>query len=195
MEHTNQSSPATPHGNSITSGKSKSVLITVVIGLVLLTAIWIWKSIEISSLRKQAESDRQNLVVQANKKIVQNNEEHLKLLAKPLVWAFRSDLIQGNLNQINLYLSDLIKEQHVQRITVADATGKIIASTNKKDEGQPFQKVYGDAGIPVNDAEVQNIKDSTLVLTSPIMGFNSRIGTLMIRYEIPPSGLSNIASL
>jgi C4-dicarboxylate-specific signal transduction histidine kinase len=110
----------------------------VVVALVLIAGMWLWKTIEISRLSKQAETERKALKIEATSQIMQAHEAHLILLAKPLIWALRTEMLQGNLSQANLYLNDLVKEKGIQRIVIADPIGTIIASTNKKDEGQPL---------------------------------------------------------
>src|SRR5690554_6396144 len=80
----------------------RKFIITIGIALVLLLVLWIWKTIEINQIEKTAAQDRQALREKAVREIVLSNEEHLKLLAKPMVWSMRSEMMQGNLSQINL---------------------------------------------------------------------------------------------
>lgn len=163
----------------------KTMLITIAVAIVLLAVLWIWKSVEISNVEKKAENDRQALKEAAIKQIILAHEMHLKLLAKPYVWAIRSEMMQGNIDQVNLFANDLVKEQNFQRIAVANDKGLIVSSTNKKDEGQPFSTIGKAEGLNNNNTTVENISDSMLIMTSPVMGFNSRLGTLLIKYSIP----------
>lgn len=163
---------------------TKKILITIGVALVLLIAIWIWKSIEITNIRRTAESNDQLLKEQAIKSIVTSKEEQLKLLAKPYVWAVRTELMKGNISQVNLYADDLIKEKNFLRIAIANDSGIIVSSTDKKDEGKPFTSIGEAAALNNNDTVVENTGDSVLTVTSPIMGFNNRLGTLYIKYAI-----------
>lgn len=158
----------------------------VIISFGLIAGLWIWKSFEISGVSEKARHREQLLTQSAKKQIIKTHEEHLRLLIKPIVWPLRTEMIQGNIDQMNLYLSDMVKEQNFQRIAVADNKGIIIASTNKKDEGMPFSVIGNSALFTSNDTRVENIGDSLLTITSPIMGFNSRLGTIAIKYTIPP---------
>lgn len=169
------------------SATKKKYLITIGVALILLLSVWIWKSIEINQARKTAETEKQNLTQQATSKIVETHKDHLMLLAKPFVWAIRTEMMEGNRNQVNLYLNDMVKEKNFQLIAVADNTGKIISSTNKKDEGKEFSSIGSSSALSSNTTTTENQNDSILVMTSPVMGFNNRLGTLLIKYAIPPA--------
>lgn len=77
----------------------KTFIITILIALLLIVGIWIWKSIETSNIRKNAETEQENLKKEAKALIVQTHEQHLRLLAKPFVWAVRSEMMQENMSQ------------------------------------------------------------------------------------------------
>jgi len=162
----------------------KTILMIIGVTLILLIGVWIWKAIEIKSLKKASEKDKIALKEQATRQIVESNEVHLKLLAKPIIWALRSEMMQGNLSQVNLYLNDLVKEKDFQEIVVANAKGTIVSSTNKKDEGQPFSTIGKESSLSSDDTNLENVSDSLLIMTSPIMGFNNRLGTLYIKYSL-----------
>jgi hypothetical protein len=163
---------------------NRPVLITIIIALVLIAAIWIWKAIEISNLKEKGQTEQLALKKEANKQLLQAHSQHLELLAKPFIWALRTEMMQGNLNQVNLYMVDMVKEKNIQRIIVANAKGTIIASTNKKDEGRPWAEIITDADINIAKTQVDTI-GNVLTMTSPVMGFNNRLGTLWLRYTVP----------
>lgn len=163
---------------------NKKILLTIGIALILILTIWIGKDIEIKNIKSKAETDYQTLKKQAIKSIVSAKEEQLKLLVKPYVWAVRTEMMKGNINQVNLYALDLIKEKDFLRIAIANDSGIIVSSTDKKDEGKSFTFI-GKAAVLTNDNTfVENSGDSVLTVVSPIMGFNSRLGTLFIKYAI-----------
>ncbi|MEO7489287.1 MAG: hypothetical protein ABIU77_19390, partial [Ferruginibacter sp.] len=166
------------------ANENKKILITIGIALVLLITIWIWKSIEIKDIRSKTESDYQALKEQAIKGIVAAKEEQLKVLAKPYVWAVRTEMMKGNISQVNLYALDMIKENNFMRIAIANDSGIIVSSTNKKDEGNSFTSIGEAAALTNDNTLVANTGDSVLIVTSPIMGFNKRLGTLFIKYAV-----------
>ena len=169
----------------------KTFYITILVAFLLLVGLWIWKSIETGKIRKNAETEQNNLKTEAEGYIVQTHEQHLRLLAKPFVWAVRSQMLEGNMSQVNLYMNEMVKEKNFQRISLVDGQGKIISSTNKKDEGQPFASIGNDADLNNDETNVQVVQDSVIHLTSPVMGFNNRLGTLVISYSIPKTSFKN----
>ncbi|WP_158828514.1 hypothetical protein [Mucilaginibacter lacusdianchii] len=179
------SNQSSTKNDRLTNSNKRALLILTVVALVLLAGIWIWKSVEVSHAKKQAETEKQAIRQEAKGNLLQAHEAHLKLLAKPMVWALRTEMMQGNMGQVNLYLSDLVKEKNIQRVVIADTKGTIIASTNKKDEGQPFTSIAAGSIQNNDNATVQQAGDSVLMLTSPVMGFNNRLGTLLIKYNVP----------
>ncbi len=75
-----------------------------IISLLALCTIYIWK---------EFENKRQNTVIikAATLQIENNQQELLKVIAKPLVWDIRSEMLRGNLEQADLLISDLVKEK------------------------------------------------------------------------------------
>lgn len=187
MDQENQLVEKTSGSEDPTNGhitiRKKILIIIAGIGFLLLAGIWVWKYVEINQLNKQAEEKQRALKNEASTQLMQSHKAHLILLAKPFVWALRTELLNKNLNQVNLYLNDMVKEKGMLRIIIAGPDETIIASTNKKDEGQPFTSTGNDTTQTVDEVIVKQAKDGTLVMTSPIMGFNKRLGTLLIKYS------------
>jgi len=169
----------------------KTFYIVILVAIILLVALWIWKSIETSNIRKNAATEQDHLKTEAQGYIVETHEQHLRLLAKPFVWAVRSQMLEGNMSQVNLYMNEMVKEKNFQRISLVDGQGKIISSTNKKDEGQAFASIGNEADLQNDETNVQVLQDSIIHLTSPVMGFNNRLGTLVISYSIPKTEFKN----
>lgn len=179
-------SSESPHGSgNIAKGNAKKIiLIITVAAIILLAGLWIWKNSQISSLHEEADREKQMLEDRAKTLIAQSHKEHMKLLAKPYVWAVRSELLKGNINQVNLYANEMVKEKNFQSIIVANDKGVIISSTNKKNEGKEFTSVGKPQYLASDTTIVENINDSLLIMSSPIMGFNNKLGTLMITYKM-----------
>jgi hypothetical protein len=173
----------------VATRERKALLMMGVAAIVLLAGLWIWKSVEINQVRKKAEMEKQAIKVAAKNQLMQAHDLHLQLLAKPMIWALRTEMMQGNIGQVNLYLSDMVKEKNIQRVLIADTKGKVVASTNKKDEGQLFSSIESGTELNISTTMIKNTKDSVLTMTSPIMGFNNRLGTFLIRYSVPQKQL------
>jgi len=168
---------------------TKSILISILVALILLAGIWIWKNLEVQRVKNEAIAEIVSLKKQSKNQMIQSHQEHLKLLVKPFVWAVRTEMIQGNMSQVNLFVADMVKEKNVQKIAISNSKGMIISSTNKKDEGKNFSSIGTSRLLTTNNTTIENQRDSVLIITSPIMGFNNRLGTLLIKYAIPSSEL------
>lgn len=189
MEEQSKKSDSALRANDVNTDENrtntaKKFYIVIIVAVLLIAVVWFWKAIEIGNLKKENEKDRKAVINQAGRQIVQTHESHLKLLAKSYVWAVRAEMIQGNVRQVNLFANDMVKEKNFQTIAIANDKGIIISSTNKKDEGKPFNTVGSDSDLISLSTTVRNVSDSLLVMTSPIMGFNTRLGTLLIKYSI-----------
>ncbi|MEJ7827362.1 MAG: hypothetical protein WKF91_04185 [Segetibacter sp.] len=171
-------------GNEDKGISKKTMLMIIVVAVILLAIIWIWKEIELNKQRNEANNKMQMLQEKTVGQLANNHTQHLKLLAKPYVWAIRNELLRGNINQVNVYANEMVKEKNFQSIVVANDKGVIISSTNKKNEGKQFATVGKPNYISSDTTIVENINDTVLVMSSPIMGFNNRLGTLMVTYKV-----------
>jgi len=165
------------------------IVVTAGVLIILFAALWIWKAIEIKNLKQEHEKKETALKQKASELLLQSDYRYLKLLAKPYGWAIRTELMKGNIDAVNLYANDMVKEKNFQAITVVDEKGMVISSTNKKLEGKSYASVGNPANLS-NDSTVANtVDDNTLEISSPVMGFNKRIGTLIFNYTPPITDL------
>lgn len=162
---------------------SKQLLIACLVVVALLAIIWTWKSIQINSLKKDHSEHTLQLKQQAQTMLISSDKHYLQLLAKPYVWAIRTEMMKGNLSQVHLYANDMVKEKNMKSVVVADNKGVVVSSTDKKLEGQNFAAVGNQAYLSIDNTVVEQVNDSLLVMATPVMGFNSRLGTLMISYS------------
>lgn len=170
--------------NAVKGNGRKKTLIIILVAVVLIATIWIWKNIQLNNEREEAKHEKQLLQDRAAAMMTDSHKEHLKLLAKPYVWAIRNELLSGNTNQVHVYANEMVKEKNFQSIVVANDKGIIISSTNKKNEGKEFTTIGKPNYLSSGTTVVENINDSIVVMSSPIMGFNNRLGTLMITYKV-----------
>ena len=137
-----------------------------------LLVLWFWKNNQITTLKSDA-----------NTLMTQNKTEGLEQLSKAYIWAIRKELMANNIEQINLYAIDMVKEKGFQSIITCNNKGIVISATNKKQEGKLFPSFGKSDYLQLQETKVESINDSTLVVASPIMGFNSKLGTLIIEYQ------------
>ena len=150
----------------------------IIIGVLILAGVilYFYKNYEI----KQA---KENLTVQADSLIIKQNKRMLMLTAKPLVWAIRSEMLRNNLDEINVFTTDLVKEKNIQDISLLNTDGKIINSTNKKLEGTIASADYK-SYLTVDSVTVLNTSDSVARVIAPVMGYQSKLGVIILNYKI-----------
>jgi hypothetical protein len=171
-------------GPSATHQRKKILLVVVVVAIVIIAGVWIGKEIHINNLRRTSARNLDQLEINARQEVINSHKQHLRLLAKPFVWAVRTELMNNNMSQINQYINDLVKEKNISSIIVVNPAGKIISSTNKKWENTDFSNIGEVAHLSSDTTMVQNIADSILIMSSPVMGFNNRLGTVVVRYSV-----------
>jgi len=161
--------------------KKHSTLFVLITGALLMLIIYFGKEFE-------NEKEKERIILLATNQLDVTNQEMLRLLAKPLVWSVRADMLRGNTEQIDLLILNLIKEKNFQFIHLIEPNGNVILSTNKGLEG----KFIGDNVDAVllrvsSDVLVVEINHSIYV-SAPIFGIDQQIATLIIGYK--PVGIN-----
>ncbi len=82
-----------------------------VVGLIVL--LFVWKTIQANSLKREAAANEVEIKTQAKATLMENSQRQLKLLAKPYTWAVRTALQQANGSLVNEYANDIVKEKNV----------------------------------------------------------------------------------
>lgn len=155
--------------------KNNPVLITAIIGLIAVAAMYFWKDI-------QGRKQKAAVEKMASQQLLQNNHEMLRLLAIPMVWSIRSEMLRGNLEQVNIFTKDLVKEKNFQFIHLVDPGGKIILSTDKKLEGQMAIGMFDPALVQTDSIKIVNTNNEMLTLAVPVMGYDKQLALLIIKY-------------
>ncbi len=166
--------------------KFDSRYVFALVAVLLMAAIWIGKTIEVKHVREEALEDNRILMGEAAKHVLHSHEEHLLLLSKPFAWAIKAELLHGNLKQIRSYMNQMVQKTNIHHIALADKDGKIIVSTNKREEGRSFLIIGKRAYLSSTQTSLENVGNKKLVVSGPVMGPDGRLGTLMISYTIQP---------
>jgi hypothetical protein len=106
-----------------------------------------------------------------------------KLIAKPCVWAIRKELMQGNLEKLNLYGNDIVKENNFLSVMLTDQKGMVLTSIDKKYERKFLSSGWQNVNLSADSTIVQKANGSLLISTSLVMSYNSKIGALIINYS------------
>ena len=151
-------------------------------GLLLLFCIYLLVSNLLNNRRHEA--DLQNLQENAELIVRLNAQKQLSLMVKTFVWAVRSAQIRDNLDEVDQYFNELVKEPNIKEIVLADNKSQIIVATNKKHEGKAFGDLFPAQVLQQNDISFTQ-QDSVYQVSAPVMALNNKLGTLFILYDAP----------
>jgi len=164
--------------------KKHPVFMTILCGLLVVVVVYFWKEVEGNMKRKA-------VVEAATTQLQETNKNLLMLFCKPLVWNVRSEMLRGNMEQVNLLISDLVKEKHFQYIQLVKQDGIVFLSTNKKMEGQPIENENLKNALSSDSTVVIQEEGNLILLVSPVMGYDKKLATLVVSY-LPESFTTDI---
>lgn len=152
------------------------VFLTALLGILAVTAVYFWKDMQGRNQKAEVEK-------MATAQIEQNLHDMLRLMSKPLIWSIRSEMLRGNIEQVNIFTNDLVKEKNFQYIHLIDPDGNIIVSTDKKLEGQSANGMFDNSILQTDSVMVFNSDNSMLTLAAPVMGYDKRLAIVIMKYK------------
>lgn len=151
--------------------------------IIVSAGMYLWGYVKVKQMEKTVKEKEIVMVERAQLMVNENAQNLLKATALPLVWAVRKEMIRGNFEQINEYMERLVHEKGFKTILLVDASLKILLSTDKRMQGQRFADYYPVEILQVNDISISTDSLNIRVI-APVMGLNSRLGTLVIEYQL-----------
>lgn len=103
----------------------------------------------------------------------------------PLAWAIRREMMAGNLDQVDQYVSDLVKLEGFQGAMVAKADGVIAVASDRRHVGAAFDSVYAPRYLTATEINVEETAPGQWLLVVPVMGLSARLGTVAVEYRAP----------
>ena len=170
--------------NLVTEPKKKNKLMKFILNhkmyfllLIIILVLIVYHMIIVNSLKNEysqkTEALKEEYTLQIDSMRIANLQQTITVFS----WAIRSELSRGNLEEVNQFFLNFVKEKDVQMISLIDPdNSKIILSTDKKNEGQI-----------ATDKQILDVNNLTIISDSsqiqaviPIMGLNSKIGILVV---------------
>lgn len=149
---------------------------------VLLVGAVVWKFSAVRNVEERAVAERTEIVEQTRKALADQTGYFLRLTAKPLVWAIRREMLRNNLEQVDEYLVQLVKEPAIKQVLIAGPDGTVLLATDKKLEEHPMTEVRPELNLEIETTTIVEDVDGGLLVLSPIMGLDARIATLFLVY-------------
>jgi hypothetical protein len=140
---------------------------------------------ERQTLSSEFQADRSALVTELKAKVEANADETKRQFGLALAWAVRGEMIRNNLDQVDQFFSEIIKLPHTERVLLADSTGKVRVSTDRRYLGAALSTLVPVEATLPEEVEVRAGPNQTKLLVIPIMGLNSRLGTVVVSYREP----------
>jgi C4-dicarboxylate-specific signal transduction histidine kinase len=172
--------------NRISEGFKANKWAYIIAGLLIVCCLYLLISKFLDSRRH--EQTIHNMQEQSELIVRMNAQKQLTLMVKTFVWAVRSAQIRDNIDEVNQYFNELVKEPNIKEIVLADNKGTVLAATNKKHEGKAFGDLFPAALLRQNDVFFTQ-QDSVYQVAAPVMALNNKLGTLLILYDVPKVNL------
>ncbi len=163
--------------------KQRNLHWAIVLSLILLVGL-IWIFFDFNSEKNELESLHQDEVENLKQDFREHTLEHYtrnyELLTKTLSWLVRQEMLRENLQPVNDYFNILVKEEEIIEIILADPDGKIMISTNKKNQDKSFADLYKKEYLQTSEAGSYR-ENGYLFLVSPVFGYENRLATLVLK--------------
>ncbi|MFW6019842.1 MAG: hypothetical protein ACOCPM_04605, partial [Bacteroidales bacterium] len=157
----------------------------IIAGLLLIALIVVYfvKQSQINSLQEEHNATLNELQTEFNTFTTSNSKSNYSLVAQTFSWTIRKEMMNDNLEPINSYFNILVKNNDVQELFLTDASGKIILSTNKKNQDKMFGDLYDPEMIRTDEVKSFQAEDKSLFVASPVFGYDKRLGTLVMKID------------
>ncbi|MCC6916911.1 hypothetical protein [Nitrosomonas sp.] len=174
---------------------------TLLVFLGVLLLVFIWKQIAVNQAESRLEKGQAELALkleQESESLVKKAREYAdsqynreeERYGQVLAWAVRGELIRNNLDQIDQYLSELVKMKDTERVILVSDEGKLLVSTDKRLITEEASNLYPKEILDLQTITVKSDVAGKKLLVVPVMGLNKRLATIIISYN-PPSLLKN----
>ncbi len=166
----------------------KKNIVAVSLALILIIVL-IWYSIKISTIEKQYEEEKTELITESENErsaLITKYESakdslqirNLESSTKIFSWAVRSELMRNNTENLNQLINAFVQESGADLVQLVDPKTNIITlSSDKKFEGVEYpQKI----DYALTEPQTLMEGGGTKIIT-PVMGLNSALGILIVQ--------------
>ncbi len=163
----------------------KVCYIGILILIVFIVAVYLYGTTRLYSYKKSQELAFSNKLAQmsANFEATQNAKTNsfMQSLAIPLSYFLKTALEANNTQSINGCFNELVRQKGFKDINLIKS-GKIIVGTNKKFEGEVFDKIYPKEFATYKEITIKRIQPNLSYLIVPIMSTNSQLGFVVVTF-------------
>ena len=154
-----------------------------------IVVIFVWKTIAVSKVEsdmaKKLENERVLITQQAREYADQQYTKEEERFGQVLSWAVRGELIRHNIDQIDQYLSEIVKMKDTERVVLIGDDGQLLVSTDKRLEETKGVELYPKEILDLQKITIKSDVDGKKILVVPVMGLNKKIATVVVSYKQP----------
>jgi len=135
---------------------------------------------EREAMTSQFETDRQTLFGQLRSRVGSETDESRRQFGLALAWAVRGEMIRNNLDQVDQFFTEIVRLPNTERVLLVGADNKVLVSTDRRHQGADGAALVGADALQAGQVSVRAGAGGTRELVIPVMGLNSRLGTVIV---------------
>lgn len=160
------------------------------LGVILIFVI-VWFYAKLQMNEASFKQKKNQIITTYESKIDSLKIDHVKFATEVFSWSVRSELIRENIENLNQLLTVFVKKSGVDLVQLISPKDKIVLlSSDKKFEGNSSL----DADFSELTSTIVLNKENSVEIISPVMGFNDKIGVLIVELKSGKSGFSKAES-
>jgi hypothetical protein len=140
--------------------------------------------------QRVAATERAALLKQADAQHANTVKQSLNLFGVPLAWAMGREIAADNWEQVDRYVSELVKLEGVEEVAVARSDGAIAAASDPRHVGVAFSSLYAERYLAADEVVADEITPGQWLLVTPVQDLGTRLGTVVVAYRLPPFALA-----
>ncbi len=154
----------------------------------IIVVLFAWKMIAVSKVEsdmaKKLDGERALITQQAREYADKQYMREEERFGQVLSWAVRGELIRHNLDQIDQYMSEIVRMKDTERVVLIGEDGQLLLSTDKRLEETKGTEIFPKEILNLQKITVKSDVDGRKLLVIPVMGLNKKIATLVVSYKL-----------
>ena len=163
------------------------LIVIAVIAVAVIGWLYVSKGMAVKQVEEAAAAQRAHLVKQVAAQQAETVKQSLTMFSVPLAWAIRREMMADSMDQVDQYVTDLVKQKGFERVVVAKADGAVAVASDRKHLGAAFSSLYAERYLTADQISVAETAPGKWLAVVPIMGLTGRLGTVAVEYQVQPS--------
>ena len=138
-----------------------------------------------AAMTAKFEADRGAMLSELRTRMEAAADESKRQFGLSLAWAVRGEMIRNNLDQVDQFFAEIVKLPNIERVLLVGSDGKVLVTTDRRYQGADATSLVAADVLQQTEVGVRSGTDGAKQLIIPIMGLNSRLGTVVMSYRQP----------